>query len=178
MRSGHSFRRTRKAFENLVDEEWYLADKVSYWLYVRKRPATARRFAKRLADLLRRERYSRRAILDQTFPALVAEALGDCSTAIEYRSREVRLRRRVLAYATTAPEPDRRNLLEDFPAEHVLSSLGALARVQVAANLARRATRTMSVARRFAESHGLSEPKRWSSRSAACAGFPWSGVRP
>lgn len=73
------------------DEIEYLYGKLLYWLYQAEDRSKARRYAGRLAPLLRKASPEHDAILAEECWSLVYEARGDLPKAITHRENETRL---------------------------------------------------------------------------------------
>ena len=105
---------TRRKFSSVVDEIYYLYDKLVYWLYQRRDVGAARRFAERLAPMLRSRKMNR--IKVNECRALVAEARCDWAGAVKSRRREIAWMTRIRELARTEKPIARRAILRDYSA--------------------------------------------------------------
>jgi hypothetical protein len=94
---------TRRAFANEWDEIDYLYHKLLYWLYDRRQPGRAGRFADRLDQLLRKAPGASESIRGAECASLIDEAWGDLAGAIKWREKEVRRIRRLLDISRGQP---------------------------------------------------------------------------
>lgn len=83
----------RRAYDSLDP----LAKRVSYWLYVGRRPARARQYAARLSAVLDLAPNYKNTVHGSGLHARVAEAFGRWDEVVLHRAREVRLLDRVRA---------------------------------------------------------------------------------
>jgi hypothetical protein len=82
---------TERSFSNPWLELAYLCRKVCFWLYARKQPAGAARYAERLASVLHELREHDLAIMREEGLALLSELNDDLDQAIARREREIQL---------------------------------------------------------------------------------------
>ena len=108
---------TRRRFSSVVDEAFYVYDKLLYWLYVRQRGGRARRFAERLATLIGRDRLG--PVKQNECRALIAEARLDWKAASRFRRREIQSMERARSLAGTEKPVARRAILRAFTASDV-----------------------------------------------------------
>ena len=82
---------TKQTFANPWGEWDYLCKKIHYSLYVRREKAKARRYRRRLQDVLDRLPRNVVAIIREERLALLGELQGHVDDAIAHRQREIEL---------------------------------------------------------------------------------------
>ncbi len=118
--------RTRRKFRSDWAEMAYLSDKIFYWVNM-GRGAVARRFEKRMRDILLRHKRHQGAILVQEGWALVHELNGEWQKAVKRRKREVALLERLQRAAREHDQAAKAYILYECGPERLAESLTFLA---------------------------------------------------
>lgn len=115
----------RRKFANAWDEIRHLYDKLLFWLYQREDAGKARPYAQRLKNLLLVEAPNGEVIFAEECWSLVYETMGDLTSAIKHREKEIRLIRRLHDIAGNLPN---KNLARrDYEFEDLSDRLDLLA---------------------------------------------------
>lgn len=144
----------RRSFFSDWDEILYLYDKLLYWLYPLKDSGKSRRFANRLAKVLKKTPSSEGAIKGQECWSLVYEARRDFRKAIVYRQKEIRLIQR-LHKITVKNSKVGRIVLEGYGIADWSDRLDLLAILQHDAGDLRAAIRTLKKSRQLCRKHRI-----------------------